>query len=156
MSDAAPAGLTSALKVMRNRDFLLSGVYQKQQWQADRKGADHRILEFERHFIRRMEKLGIPMYAHCVVRSMAEQTAVYVQGNSKAKAGQSPHNYGLAVDLVHSLHHWQLDEQCWRLLGHIGKEVALQNGLKLVWGGDWKFYDPAHWEVADWRSIAGR
>ena len=149
-------GLSSALRAMMDRDYLLSEKYQEQQWRADRKAADHRILLFEQKFITRMEKLGVPMFAHCIVRSLAEQTAAYVQGFTKAKAGQSPHNYGLAVDLIHGQWAWQLSKESWALIGHVGKEVAVQNGLKLVWGGDWKFYDPAHWELADWRTIAGR
>lgn len=79
------------------------------------------------------------------------------QGHSKAKAGQSAHNYGLAIDLIHGIFGWDIPRESWELIGHIGKEVATQNGLKLVWGGDWKtLWDPAHWEVAGWREIAGR
>ena len=26
-------------------------------------------------------------------------------------------------------------------------------GVKVVWGGDWtRPYDPAHWELADWKQ----
>lgn len=156
-SREAVTGYASGLRAIVARDFLLSEKHQEQQWRADRKGADHRILLFEHKFLLRMEKLGVPMFAHCVVRSLAEQTARFVQGNSKAKAGQSPHNYGLAVDLIHGIWAWQIADESWRVIGHIGKEIAAQNGLKLTWGGDFKnLWDPAHWELTDWKSIAGR
>lgn len=152
----AVKGFSSALRAIQARDFLTSERYQEQQWRAVRQGADHRILLFEEKFQNRMRRLGVPMFAHCVVRNLAEQTARYVQGHSKAKAGQSAHNYGLAVDLVHSVMAWNMPRESWLLIGHIGKEVATQNGLKLVWGGDWKtLWDPAHWELKGWREVAG-
>nr|QJB21385.1 MAG: hypothetical protein [Microvirus sp.] len=150
-------GHSSGLRALVARDFLLSQRHQEQHWRADRTAADHRILLFEHKFLSRMDKLGVPMFAHCIVRSMAQQTAVYVQGHSKAKAGQSPHNYGLAIDLIHGIRAWDLPKESWDVIGHIGKEVALQNGIKITWGGDFEsLYDPAHWELKDWKSIAGR
>jgi len=97
---------------------------------------------------------GVPMYAHSVVRTASEQNALYVRGVTKAKAGESPHNCGCAVDLIHGRKAWDLGEKSWEVIGHIGKEIALQAGLKIEWGGDWKFYDPAHWELAEWRDLA--
>lgn len=150
---ATEAKTEHALRAIQARDFLLSERYQEQQWRADRKAADPRILLFERKFIDRMESLGVPMFAHCVVRSLAEQTQRFAEGHSKAKAGQSAHNYGLAVDLIHGIHGWDMSRESWALIGHIGKEVARQNGLKLVWGGDFKsLWDPAHWELENWRD----
>ena len=49
-----------------------------------------------------------------------------------------------------------LSRKEWDVLGHIGEEVAAQRGLKLEWGGRWKFYDPAHWQVADFQHVADR
>lgn len=154
-TDEPVTGYSSGLRAIMARDFLLTEKHQELSWRADRKGADHRILLFEHKFLTRMDKLGVPMYAHTIVRSLAEQTAKYVQGHSKAKAGQSAHNYGLAVDLVHSIKHWDLPDESWRLIGHIGKEIAAQNGIKITWGGDFKsIWDPAHWELKDWKVIA--
>lgn len=94
------------------------------------------------------------MYAHNMVRTSAQQQELYVRGVSKAKGFDSPHPNGCAVDIVHSTRAWDLTKSEWSMLGHIGKELAAQNGFKLVWGGDWSFYDPAHWELANWRSHA--
>lgn len=111
--------------------------------------------------------MGIPVFAHSVVRTRDEQTALYVQGVSKAKAGESMHNYGHAIDIIHSTQGWKLSKHQWLLLGHIGKEVAKRIGVKIRWGGDWdmdgipvlddpteSFWDAAHWELAD-REIHG-
>lgn len=149
-------GLAKGLLVMQDRAFLLRPNYADQQKRAVRDGAHPKLLEFERRFIRRMaKKHGVPLFAHCVIRSAADQAEAYVKGNSRAMPGRSPHNFGCAVDIVHSVKAWNLHRDSWTMLGHIGKEVATQMGLKLVWGGDWSFYDPAHWELADWRSLAG-
>ena len=102
-----------------------------------------------------MKMHGVPMFAHCVIRNGAEQDALYVQNRSKARAGQSPHNYGMAIDIVHGRKAWELPGTSWSIIGHIGKEIAHQRGLKLEWGGDWSFYDPAHWQLENWRSLAG-
>lgn len=149
-----PSTFGDALRGMADRPFLKSQKWQDQQWRAVREGAHPDILEFERVMIKRMAKLGVPMFAHCVVRSLEQQAAEFAEGNSRAKPGNSPHNYGCAVDLVHSTKAWGLSEKEWLLIGHVGKELITQKGLaitSLAWGGDWKFYDPAHWELADWR-----
>ena len=101
------------------------------------------------------------MFAHCVMRSKAEQHRLYQQGHSKALPGLSPHQHGLAVDIVHSTLAWELPkgpgekraDKAWELIGVIGKEVAQGNGIDIVWGGDWKFWDPAHWEIANWKDF---
>lgn len=147
-----PRDLQAALRGMVDRPFLATRRYQEQQERAWREGAHPDILEFERCFIKRMKRHGIPMFASEVIRDGTRQDELYALGRSKAKAGQSPHGDGCAVDLVHSVLGWELHPDQWRLVGHIGKELAVQKGVKLVWGGDWSFYDPAHWEIADWKS----
>lgn len=138
---------------MVDRPFLQSRKWQEQQTRAWREEAHPDILEFERVFIKRLTRQGIPAFASEVMRTAERQNDLYALGHSKAKGGQSPHQYGCAVDIVHSVKGWNLDRQQWDLLAHIGKELATQKGIKLVWGGDFEsLYDPAHWELADWRS----
>ena len=158
-ADEKVVGYASALRVLVARDFLHSVKHSEQLMRANRKGAHEDILLFEKKFLSKTAKLGIPMFAHSIVRNEADQTKAFVQGFSKARYGESPHNFGLAVDFIHGIKGWNLDEQSWQMIGHIGREIAAQNGLKLVWGGDdpgvddafdW---DPAHWELADWRRI---
>ncbi|MBB4952251.1 hypothetical protein H4S14_000293 [Agrobacterium vitis] len=144
---------SAELRGMIDRSFIASDRHKGQHNRADRSRVHPEIVEFERVFIKRMAKLGVPMFAHCVYRSDTEQQRLYVRGNSRAKPGQSPHAYGFAVDLVHGTKAWDLTRKQWDLVGHVGKEVAASLGLHVVWGGDWSFYDPAHWELAGWRSL---
>lgn len=121
---------------------------------AVREGAHPDILEFERTLVRDAKAVGVPLYAHCVVRSLEQQALEYAQGDSKVKYGA--HNCGCAVDLIHGTRGWNMSPDSWRMIGHMGREIIKAKGLGLVslaWGGDWGFYDPAHWEVADWRKV---
>ena len=147
-----PERYREALRFMRNPVHLRSSRYRAQQWRADRSGAPPELLDFERRFIARFEALGVPMFCHCLRRSDATQGRLFVTGVSRAGPGQSPHNHAMAVDLVHGTRAWDLPKPCWDLIGHMGKEVARQAGVDVMWGGDWKFYDPAHWELRDWKS----
>lgn len=141
---------------MVDRPFLATIEYQRQQWRSLVEGAHPMILEFQRIMVKRMAKLGVPMYAHCTVRTEDEQRKLFVDGFTKDSPddGLWPHR-GTAVDIVHGVKQWGLDKRQWALVGHVGKNVvAPAIGAKMVWGGDWKFYDPAHWELANWREIA--
>ena len=138
---------------MVDRPFLYSQRYGEQQARADRIGAQPEILDFERKLIKRAFKLGVPLFAHCVIRTSEEQNRLFKAGHTKARAGESPHNYGAAVDIIHGTKGWNLTRKQWAMIGHIGKELAIQAGLAVTWGGDWKFYDPAHWELTEWRAI---
>lgn len=138
---------------MQDRTFLRSPRYTDQQARALREGAHPDILEFERRFITKMRKQFVPLFCHSCVRGTAEQDALFAKGVTKAQGGGSPHNYGMAVDIIHSTKAWNLHRSSWALLGHIGKEISTQSGIAVTWGGDWKFYDPAHWELKEWRKL---
>lgn len=142
------------LRAMVDRAFCFSEKYSEQQGRAERLGAQPPILEFERKLVKHAFKLGIPLFAHCVIRGSADQNAAFRAGHSKARAGESPHNYGAAVDLIHGTKGWNLSRKQWAIVGHLGKEVAAQAGLDVTWGGDFKsLYDPAHWELTGWLAI---
>lgn len=148
-----PDAYAKELRGMVDRSFCFSERYGDQQARADRHGAQPEILEFERKLVKRAFKLGVPMFAHCVNRGSQDQNRLFKEGRSKARAGESPHNFGAAVDLIHGTKGWDLTRKQWAIIGHIGKELAVSLTLDVVWGGDWKFWDPAHWELANWRSI---
>lgn len=149
--------LSEAFQNLQDKNFLKGDRYQEQQLRADRVGVDQEILEFERRFIAKMAKMGIPVFAHEAMRSEARQQMLYVTGKSKAKAGEGAHPHGFAIDLIHSTKGWDLTKEQWGIFGHVGKEIAIQYGLNLQWGGDWNFYDPAHWESRDWKHwVANR
>lgn len=149
------------LRDMQDREFCLSERYVDQQARADRNGADPRILEFEKKLVSRLKKMGVPVFAHCVYRSDEEQNSLFVRGHSKAKAGQSPHQYGMAVDIIHGTKGWELTRKQWEIIAHVGDEIARSIGVHIRWGGDWDGdrttthdqWDPAHFELQDWKII---
>lgn len=150
-------GAHDALRYLRYKDFLLTQRWTEQQMRADRQGAHPEILAFEKAFIARFRRLGIPMFAHSVWRTPEEQTRLYVTGFSNAMPEDAPHCGGVAVDLIHSIKGWEIPTLGWKLIGEIGKEVAQRIGVKVEWGGDWKTRkfpegDPAHWQLKDWRT----
>lgn len=105
-------------------------------------------------FQKKLAKVGVPVRVHSGFRSSFDQNVLFNKGVSKARGGQSPHNKGLAVDVIHTTRAWDatlMPRDAWSLFGAVGKEVARSRGLKLDWGGDWSFYDPAHWQFSDWR-----
>lgn len=85
------------------------------------------------------------------VRTFEEQDALFAQGRTKpgkkvtkAKGGQSNHNYGLAVDLC-PFKNGQPDWEDMAGFDTIGREAKK---LQLEWGGDWKFVDKPHVQLA--------
>jgi hypothetical protein len=90
-------------------------------------------------------------------RSLTEQAKLYAQGRTQpgkivtyAKPGESPHNYGLAVDLA-----WRKKpgEAFWKV--SLYKKLApIARDLGFTWGGDWaRFKDNPHFEMKGWREI---
>lgn len=148
-----PLSFVEARACIQSQAFIEGPKYGEQQHRARRKGAMAELLQFEKAFIGTMKRHAIPMYCHGMVRTEDEQTAMYVRGVSKAKGKQGAHVWGCAADIVHGIHGWNIPEKSWDLVGHIGKEVANGLGIKIVWGGDWRYYDPAHWELEGWREF---
>lgn len=146
--------MSTAMRSMIDREFCLTERYKAQQLRALREGAHPDILEFEKRFITRLRKQGVPLFAVCLNRSASQQNSAFRRGYSKARAGQSAHNYGMAVDIIHGVKAYDLHRDAWRILSHIGKEVAVQAGIGIVSGADWKFWDPAHWELREWKTLS--
>jgi peptidoglycan L-alanyl-D-glutamate endopeptidase CwlK len=83
------------------------------------------------------------------LRTFAEQDGLFAQGRSKpgpvvtrARGGQSNHNYGLAVDVVpfnNGQPNWNAPLGVWTTIGSEAEKLGLE------WGGDWKkFVDKPH------------
>lgn len=146
---------------LRAPSRFLQEAYLSQGHLADWQSVDLRLMRFAAVFVELARKRGIPLYVHCAMRTEAEQAKAHVAGNSKAVYPHSAHNIGEAVDIVHSLFHWDLSPQEWSLLHVLGlraldlvnADVKKADKLVLTWGGSFKrLYDPAHWEVADYRN----
>jgi len=96
-----------------------------------------------------MLKLGHKVKVFEGYRSSFKQDQLYALGRTKpgnivtnAKGGQSFHNYGVAVDIVFDgVSPWD-SKHPWKLLGTIGKSLGFS------WGGDWKFKDLPHFQLA--------
>jgi len=100
-------------------------------------------------FIIDAQNQGIKVRITDGFRSYAEQDALYAQGRTtsgsivtNAKAGQSWHNFGLAIDVVEIVNGAaQYTDASYAKIAVIGK----QHGF--VWGGDWtSFKDKPHFE----------
>lgn len=143
---AAAAGLVAF-------DVVNSVAYKNRAIRASIEAVDPDLLRFAQSFLRDLTRRGWPFFANEYWRDRERQNQLNHQGNSKAKFGQSAHNYGMAVDIVHYGRFWELTRKEWELLGMLGKEAARRTNVKIVWGGDFKsLWDPAHWELADWRE----
>lgn len=110
------------------------------------------IIEFAKAFQKELKKRNIPFYVFELYRSPQRQERLASSGVSKATGGNSPHQYGCAVDMVSATDFWALNRRQWSVIGAIGKEVARRKKIKIEWGGDWEFYDPAHWQLEGWRD----
>lgn len=95
--------------------------------------------------IRLCRAKGIELVVVETYRTHAKQTEYKRMGRryTRTKAGQSKHQYGLAVDLVpviDSIPQWK-NYRLWRKIGPIGERLGFR------WGGRWRrLYDPCHFE----------
>ena len=99
-----------------------------------------------------------------VLRTFKEQTALFAQGRTakgdivtNAKAGQSFHNYGLAVDIVMLIDkdgNGTFETASWDTKADLDKD-NISDWLEVVkvfkkygweWGGDWRFKDLPHFQ----------
>lgn len=111
------------------------------------------LIELKKHFAEK----GIDVRIICGTRTYAEQDALYAQGRTKpgqvvtkARGGESLHNFGLAIDLGLFVNKKYLEDS--PFYDHIGKIVA--KFPQLEWGGNWKFVDEPHVEFKTGLSLA--
>ena len=122
----------------------------RQQTEIDYMWVHPQIVEFWQQFLKVAKQRGIPVRAFEMLRSEQRQIQLFNEGRSKVKSGA--HNVGCAVDIIHSTKAWELTKKEWDILGAIGKDVARKRDIKIEWGGEWQFYDPAHWQLANWKD----
>jgi peptidoglycan L-alanyl-D-glutamate endopeptidase CwlK len=105
------------------------------------------------------------------LRTFKEQDDLYAKGRTvpgpvvtKAKAGLSMHNYGLAIDIVLIVDKdgdGRFESASWDVKSDFdgdGKSdwqevVTIFKQYGWTWGGDWKFYDAPHFEKPMGHSI---
>ncbi len=101
------------------------------------------------HVMTRLEARGYPMTLLEGYRSPERQDALAEQGTlvTKAKGGQSKHQYGLAVDLAPVRNGKVVisERDPWAMSAYLALgEEATAAGL--TWGGNWSFKDYGHIE----------
>jgi hypothetical protein len=97
----------------------------------------------------------------CGFRDREEQEKAFADGKSKARFGESPHNYTMAVDAVPYPIDWEDRERMSYFAGQV-VATARSMGIDLIWGGDWNndtevkdngFDDLPHFEILNWRDL---
>lgn len=151
-----PPDHIAALQSLADRDAFKDPAYLRRRDGVDYTGVPPWIAEFLRAFQAELGRYAIPMVVSEIYRDPERQKFLKGQGRSKAGAGQSPHQYGLAFDLIHYRKGWDITPKQWAVIGAIGKEVARKRKLPMEWGGDWRFYDPAHWQLEGWKLFKPR
>lgn len=91
-----------------------------------------------------------PMSVLCGHRGQVEQDKAYAAGTSKVKWPNSKHNKvpAEAVDLCPIPLDWK-NMPRFRKMAEVVQQAALDIGVEIVWGGDFKtFSDMPHFELA--------
>lgn len=151
--DLIPTTHQAAAQSLVAPSVVASAAYRERFMRHSRDGAHPDLLRFQVAFCKELQRRNMPFFPIQFVRSNKEQAELLKKGVTKAGPGQSPHNFGLAVDIVHFGKWWNITRLQWAVVGMIGKEVARKMNIRVTWGGDWNFYDPAHWELSDWREL---
>jgi peptidoglycan L-alanyl-D-glutamate endopeptidase CwlK len=110
-------------------------------------------------------KMFPPIRVTHTLRTFTEQADLYAKGRkqtdagwvvvdkgaivTRAKPGESAHNYGAAFDICFvGKTPYPDDDALWEAVGMVGE------GVGLVWGGRWKrLVDKPHFERKSWRSL---
>lgn len=146
-------------RYQRPRDFFTQRYYLRLHERADYRDAPMELRLFVWKYMRALRARGLPFYVHTCWRDPADQQRLVDKGYSKVRSGA--HQRSCAVDIVSAIDHWDIPEELWHYVGTLGESVArglhLGQGLdgetlKIEWGGRWSFYDPAHWQLSDWRK----
>ena len=109
-------------------------------------------------FIAAAKAKGIDLLVTSTYRDNESQDALYAQGRTtpgnivtRAKAGQSWHNWRCALDvvpLVNGKAIWD-DQAMWKQVGEIGKSCGLE------WAGDWvTFKEYPHFQYTGGMTLA--
>lgn len=99
-------------------------------------------------------------------RGRKAQEEAFRKGNSKARFGQSAHNYvpAIATDLFPAPYDWN-NLPAFDKLSVIVLRIAKARGVPLRWGGDWNMdgdktksdaWDKPHFELHPWRTYANK
>jgi peptidoglycan LD-endopeptidase CwlK len=121
-------------------------------------GLNPKLQPLARRLVETATEQGIHVKIICGNRTYEEQDDLYAQGRSKdgnivtkARGGQSMHNFGTAFDIGifdASGKKYLGESPDYRKVGKIGEALGLE------WGGDWKFVDEPHFQYNEGRNLA--
>lgn len=149
-----------ALERLRAPGFMRTNAFLAQWDLVDWQHVDPRLMMWAAMLIEQARLWGIPLYVHSAFRTEAEQADMILRKVSRTPYPRSAHNIGEAVDIVHGVFHWNMSPREWqalhvlglRCLDRLNAGVKAADRLQLTWGGHFtSLYDPAHWEIADYR-----
>lgn len=144
---------------LRDTAHLKSKQYRDRKTDMDWTYVHPDIKRFAQRFQKECEALGIPIWIFEVHRTPERQRHLkYVMRTSKADPWSSPHQYGLAVDLIHSVKLWDMTDLQWEYLNVLARELARKMNLKLTYGIDWGRtdtrlgWDKPHIQLKNWKD----
>ena len=143
---------TAAMRSLADPQAMEMFKYKQAHTTLDWEGVHPDIKKFWDRFHKAMIKRNIPVRVFELRRSHKRQTELYNKKRSQAKAGESAHNYGMAIDIIHAKFAWNCSKKQFDCIIAIGKECARKCNIKITSGGDWDFYDPCHWELTNWKE----
>lgn len=94
-------------------------------------------------------------------RSEKDQNKYYKQGTSRAKFGQSPHNYSpsYAIDIVPypipktEDGNWDDNSPLWDDMAFLVSVISEDKDIDITWGGDFStLVDKPHFELKNWKA----
>jgi uncharacterized protein YcbK (DUF882 family) len=106
--------------------------------------AQTRFLSKLEQFWQIMAYIGAPVEFHEYYRSPQRQNELYFQGKTKAKGGQSSHNWGLAVDFHFERHGWNVPKDWWEMADMVARYVGLESGAG--------YQDANHIQLPGWKQ----
>lgn len=155
----AKKGIKKGKQIIATDLGALSELARRVVWDAKTEKAIqtlHPLMKAKaREFINKADEEGLKLRISSSggYRSFDKQNELYAKGRTtsggkvtNAKAGQSYHNYGLAIDVVEVSPMYGYKKgypsSRWDKIARIGKSLGLE------WGGDWKsFVDKPHFQL---------
>lgn len=126
---------------------------------------DPRVRPLVDSFLSACTTAGLDILVTCTLRSNDDQAALYAKGRTvvpigrrwvvtDAPPGKSAHNHALAIDivpLVNGKPDWEGADPIWQQIGRLGQAAGLE------WAGapDYPFHELAHFQMPNWREVAG-
>lgn len=110
-------------------------------------GAAEIIKDFQQRaqlFAEIWARVGYPIKFHSYYRGEIEQNTLFEKGSTKARFGQSAHNYGLGVDYHFEHYGWNVPKDFWAFGDEIARYVGLESGVS--------YGDANHIQLPGWKN----